>query len=82
MGQNPMKVNVKLMSIFAKYDKSSSDGKTDMKDHGTVRDLAEQLGLPIKLVRIITVNGKQVDLDTGLCEDDKIYVFPPALGGG
>ena len=38
-----MKVNVKLMSIFAKYDKSAPDGRIDMKDNGTVRDLAEQL---------------------------------------
>ena len=77
-----MNVNIKLMSTFAKYGKSAPDGRVEMKDHGTVRDLAEHLGLPMKLVRIITVNGKQVDLEAVLCEDDTVYVFPPALGGG
>ena len=77
-----MKVKVKLMSLFAKYDKSDEDGCTQIKDGGSVRDLAEELKLPMKYVRIITVNGKQADLDDALAEGDLVYVFPPALGGG
>ena len=70
------------MSRFASYHKCDTDGKTIMKDNGTVRDLSEELGLPIKYVRIITVNGKQGDLNTPLNENDLIYIFPPAIGGG
>jgi len=38
--------------------------------------------LPLKLVRIITVNGKQEDLDKVLADGDSLYIFPPAIGGG
>ena len=77
-----MFVNVKLMSMFAKYLKNHPDGRVDVEEGATVRGLAEMLGLPLKLVRIITVNGKQEDLDKVLSDGDLIYIFPPAIGGG
>ncbi len=77
-----MIVNVKLMSMFAKYLKNHPDGKIDVEENTTVRGLAENLGLPVKLVRIITVNGKQEDLDKVLSDEDLVYIFPPAIGGG
>jgi molybdopterin converting factor small subunit len=77
-----MIVNVKLMSMFARYLKSHPDGKIDVEENTTVRGLAENLGLPVKLVRIITVNGKQEDLDKVLSDGDLLYIFPPAIGGG
>ena len=77
-----MVVNVKLMSIFAKYLEDRPDGKFEVQDGTTVRGLAEILGLPIKLVRVITVNGKQEDLDKVLSDGDLVYIFPPAMGGG
>lgn len=70
------------MSRFASYHKCDTDGKTVIKDNGTVRDLSETLGLPIKYVRIITVNGRQGNLETPLAEEDLVYIFPPAIGGG
>ena len=77
-----MVVNVKLMSMFAKYLKNHPDGRVDVEEGATVRGLAEMLGLPLKLVRIITVNGKQEDLDKVLSDGDLVYIFPPAIGGG
>ncbi|MCP4609053.1 MAG: TGS domain-containing protein [Planctomycetes bacterium] len=77
-----MFVNVKLMSMFAKYLKNHPDGRVEIKEGATVRGLAEMLGLPLKLVRIITVNGKQKDLDEVLSDGDLVYIFPPAIGGG
>jgi len=77
-----MLVNVKLMSMFAMYLKNHQDGKIDLEEGTTVRGLAENLGLPVKLVRIITVNGKQEDLDKVLSDGDVVYIFPPAIGGG
>jgi molybdopterin converting factor small subunit len=77
-----MVVNVKLMSMFAKYLKNHPDGKVDVAQNTTVRGLAENLGMPVKLVRIITVNGKQEDLDKVLSDGDLVYIFPPAIGGG
>jgi molybdopterin converting factor small subunit len=77
-----MVVNVKLMSLFAKYLKGFPDGKVDLDAPATVRTLSEFLGLPIKRVRIITVNGKQEMLDKSLSDGDLVYIFPPAIGGG
>lgn len=77
-----MVVNIKLMSMFAKYLKNHPEGKMEVEEATTVRRLAEILGLPFKLVRIITVNGKQEDLDKVLSDGDLVYIFPPAIGGG
>ncbi|MBW8014875.1 MAG: MoaD/ThiS family protein [Planctomycetes bacterium] len=77
-----MVVNVKLMSMFAKYLKDYPDGRINLDGPATVRTVAEFLGLPIKRVRIITVNGKQEMLDKSLSDGDLIYIFPPAIGGG
>ena len=77
-----MKVDVKLMSIFARFQKSDSEGKTTIKDGETVLDLVRFLGLPEEQVRLIAVNGKQSDLGTVLSEGDTVFIFPPAIGGG
>ena len=77
-----MVVNVRLMSLFAKYLKDYPDGKVSLEGTATVRTLAENLGLPIKRVKIITVNGKQETLDKSLSDGDLVYIFPPAIGGG
>jgi molybdopterin converting factor small subunit len=77
-----MVVNVKLMSLFAQYLKDYPDGKISLDSTATVRTLAESLGLPIKRVKIITVNGKQETLDKSLSDGDLVYIFPPAIGGG
>jgi len=68
--------------MFARYLKNHPDGKVDVEEDTTVRGLAEILGLPLKLVRIITVNGKQEYLDKALSNGDLVYIFPPAIGGG
>ena len=77
-----MKLKVKLVSLFAKYAKEDEDGLTRIEEPATIRDLAEYLELPIKRVRIMTVNGKQAGLETALSDNDEVYIFPPAIGGG
>lgn len=77
-----MRVKVKLLSVFAKHAREDADGLTAVPEGATVRDLAENLGLPLDLIRIITINGHQVYLDERLAEGDCVYLFPPALGGG
>ncbi len=77
-----MKLKVKLVSLFAKYAKEDEDGLTRIDEPATIRDLAEYLELPIERVRIMTVNGKQADLETALADNDEVFIFPPAIGGG
>ncbi len=77
-----MVVNVKLMSLFAKYLKDYPDGKISLDSGASVRTLVESLGLPIERVMLIAVNGKQEMLDKSLSDGDLVYIFPPAIGGG
>ncbi len=77
-----MVVNVKLMSLFAKYLEDCPDGKISLDSGASVRTLAEILGLPIERVKLIAVNGKQETLDKSLSDGDLVYIFPPAIGGG
>lgn len=77
-----MIVNVKLMSLFAKYLKDHPDGKISLDSGASVRTLVESLGLPIERVKLIAVNGKQEMLDKSLSDGDLVYIFPPAIGGG
>ena len=77
-----MKLKVKLISLFAKYAQEDEEGFTHLDQGQTIRALAESLGLPLKRVKIVTVNGKQGDLGTRLADNDLVYIFPPAIGGG
>ena len=77
-----MKLRVNLMSLFAKFSKEDSEGFTHLDNGRTIKDLAEYLGLPLERVKIVTVNGKQGDMKTRLNDNDLVYFFPPALGGG
>lgn len=77
-----MEVRVKLMSLFEEYQKGNPDGRVTLEEGATVLDLVRELGIPERLVRILTVNGKQGNLQTALSEGDTIFLFPPAFGGG
>jgi len=78
----PIEVNVRLVATFSKYKKNVANGKTTAKDGATVRDLVKKVDLPLKLIRLIFINGKQGDLDAILSEGDTVFFLPPAIGGG
>lgn len=78
----PMKVNVKVGSTFSKYTENLADGKATVKEEATVRDLVKEVTLPLKLVRLIFINGKQGELESVLSEGDTVFFLPPAIGGG
>lgn len=78
----PIEVNVKLVATFSKYTENLANGKTTVKDGAIVRDLVKKVDLPLKLIRLIFINGKQGDLDAVLSEGDTVFFLPPAIGGG
>jgi sulfur-carrier protein len=47
----------------------------------TVLDLARQLGIPGKEVKLIMVNGIGARWDTVLKGDERVGLFPPVGGG-
>ena len=78
----PIEVNVKVGSTFSKYTENLADGKATVKEEATVRDLVKEVTLPLKLVRLIFINGKQGELESVLSEGDTVFFLPPAIGGG
>jgi molybdopterin converting factor small subunit len=77
-----MEVHVKLISTFSKYRENLNNSKAVVKDGDTVEALAKKVGLPLKYVRLVFVNGKQEELDRVLTEGDSVFFLPPAIGGG
>ena len=76
-----MNVNVRLLSTFEKLKHNLDNGKATINEGTTVKELAGKIGLPLKYVRIVAVNNKQVDLNTVLSEGDRVLFLPPAIGG-
>ena len=77
-----MEVSVKLYSTFSKYDKILQNGKIILEKNSTILDLVKRIGLPLKYVRLIFINGEQCSLDTILSDNDDVHFLPPAIGGG
>lgn len=77
-----MQVNVKLISTFSQYKKNLDNGKATLKERDTVEVLAQKIGLPIKYVRLVFVNGKQADHKTVLSEGDNVFFPPAGIAGG
>ena len=47
----------------------------------SARGLAENLGLPLEMIKIIMVNGRHASLDQMIHDGDRVAYFP-AVGGG
>ena len=77
-----MDVHVKLISTFARHRENLNNGKALLKKGDTIETLAKKIGLQLKYVRLVFVNGKQEDLDTVLSGGDTVFFLPPAIGGG
>ncbi len=46
-----------------------------------VRDLAQQLGIPVEEIKLVMVNGVVAGLETRLRGDERLALFPPVGGG-
>ena len=68
--------------MHAKYQNKLTNEKITLKDKATVRDLCNQLDLPVKPIRLIFINGKQGSINSVLKNDDSVYILPRVIGGG
>lgn len=74
-----MKVTVKL---FATLRENRENIAIHDIDYGrTPKDIIDELNIPIKDVAIIMVNGRRVDVETILKDEDVLALFPPVGGG-
>jgi len=46
-----------------------------------IRDVVEQLGIPVQEAKLIFVDGRRGDLDTVLNGGERVGIFPPVGGG-
>jgi sulfur-carrier protein len=79
-----VRVEVRLFATLARYlPKDSSAGSTmlDIAEGSTVGDLADVLGIPADLARIILVNDEEADEGRRLGSGDVVTLFPPLAGG-
>jgi len=47
----------------------------------TVGQLAEKIGLPVREIKIVMLNGRHADLEQMVHDNDRVGYFP-AVGGG
>jgi sulfur-carrier protein len=79
-----MIVKVRLFANLRDYVPEAKYGSTievDVQSGASLKDLANQLNLPIDLVKLAYVNGIYQEMDYQLNQNDEIGIFPP-IGGG
>lgn len=74
-----MKIFVKLFASLR--DNREKEQYMDFKEDMTPKDIIENLGIPVEDVAIIMINGRRVELDSQIVENDTIALFPPVGGG-
>lgn len=73
-----MRLTVKCFATL--YTFEPAPDKT-FQDGATVRDVIDELGIPVDDVRIIFINGRGSELDAELKDGDRLGLFPPVGGG-
>jgi molybdopterin converting factor small subunit len=74
-------VQVQLYAALREYVGRAPSVQVDIAPGQTVRQVLEQLGVPIDKARIIFVNARAAGLDDPLRGGEQLGVFP-AIGGG
>ena len=71
-----------LVKVFANLrDGREKEQIMELPEGSTPEDVANSLSIPFEDVAIIMVNGRRVEGDTKLLENDTLALFPPVGGG-
>jgi molybdopterin synthase sulfur carrier subunit len=79
-----VRIEVRLFATLARYlPKDAEAGSThlDVAEDSSVGDVADALGIPADLSRIVLVNDRDADESQRLGEGDVVTLFPPLAGG-
>lgn len=76
----PETIDLRLFATLQKFEPASSDAFA-ITPGATVRDVLEQIGVPVEKAKLIFVNARKKDLDTVLEGGERVGVFPPVGGG-
>mgnify|MGYP001815470294 CR=1 FL=1 len=73
-------IDLRLFATLQKVIPDNSDAI--VITHGvTVRELLEQIGVPIEKAKLVFVNGLKKDLEVKLNGGERVGIFPPVGGG-
>jgi molybdopterin synthase sulfur carrier subunit len=79
-----IEVCVKLFATLGRHMADVPPGTpftVEVRDGATVKDLVEQLSLPLGEVKLVFANGRAKPLEYVLRANDELGIFPP-IGGG
>ncbi len=77
-----MRVAVKAYGNLRRYLQTGvGEAEVEVADSATVRDLLEQLGIPVGDAWRISLNGDLVSDDQPLHDGDRLRLFPVVSGG-
>jgi len=73
-------IQLKLFATLHEFEPQSSDNYS-IEQGMSVRELLEQLDLPLEKARLIFINGIKADLTATLKGGERVGIFPPVGGG-
>jgi sulfur-carrier protein len=79
-----MEIELNLYASLAEYLPDRPRGNPniiELPEGTTIRQLIEQLHIPLDSPRIIFVNGVHAPLEALLHDGDRLGMFPPLAGG-
>ena len=79
-----MKIKLNLYASLAEYLPDRARGNPnvlELPEGTTIRQLIEQLRIPLDTPRIIFLNGAHAPLEDFLKDGDRLGMFPPLAGG-
>lgn len=79
MSETPA-VSIRLYASLARYAPPDADAHP-VRSGMSIRDVAEELGIPPDQVKLIFVDGKKEDPEFRLFGGERVGLFPPVGGG-
>ncbi|MDD4802861.1 MAG: MoaD/ThiS family protein [Syntrophomonas sp.] len=79
-----MEITLRLFWTLSKYSADIQNGKRmhiTVPDDARVRDLIEELKIPVQEVGLIVLNGSLGKIESILNDKDDVQFFPPIEGG-
>ncbi|UCF92789.1 MAG: MoaD/ThiS family protein [Desulfobacterales bacterium] len=73
-------IQIKLFATLQKFSPDSAHNYS-IESGITIRNLIEQLDIPVEKAKLIFVDGIKADLTSTLQGGERIGIFPPVGGG-
>ncbi len=75
-----MQIQLKLFATLRAYAPENAEAYP-IEPGATVKDIIDQLGVPIEDAKLVFVNSTRRDFETPLADGDRVGIFPPVGGG-